>query len=587
MLKEIVSGAWNRLQRDMQVRTGFTSNVAAAMRSQALNALYTLLSPEFETAKHRSEFWKTIAGVPDLADYLSKEAESVAETVRQKKHDTHILSPRHAFRLLPRQSPGVFYEFLDSGVTGDTGSLDARTGSTKFKDAVADIEGATDGFLKYLNEHETSTLVVYEATPLHSVTPTTSVYDIRPRAFGAGAEQLNAEFERSNSGFVVKIAEPSHVRTEADAYKIFAGDERIKAAARLLGSIEGANANVLTRIQYRRLAETVEDTKAYAQASQEKTASATRFLHAIKHAHLRQVALAHLALASGLPDLKPEVMGIKLYDALTELLGEEQTSNYDTFAASMVVDELLAKGALAPRIDPSPNNAWFNTGSAGNGSGGIDHLIAQSEAGDDTNASTLQLALDRLYISDAKRAGGLYPKYDDAIEVHIGTRLDGKIDIERVIRTCKALNAMEAFYSRGGRPGLEEEGKFLQALAKWDTPNADGQDRQRSLLRAHYLIDPEELPAADAARICAMTAIRLLRWAQKVRNAPQISTASELMVNRDAAYYMQKAGESLEAATKYSLAMTAEEGKEFTFGEVTPQKAMGYLSMKIAQTSLT
>lgn len=554
MLTEKVRGMLDRLQKEARLRRHFSRNLATGMRDQGLGAVYAALETLMLPSEMPSEkdFRREAAGV---TDYLATEAKTIASIVKRANKGVPAFVPKKGFRVLHGRTPGAVYECLD------------KLASKEYKAAEEAMERDISGLASSVNQHLNATAANYEIALLPSLTPTTHVFIVKPQAYGVNAERLNAELEHQNLGFVVKIAAEDHVRAEVQAYNTFLSDARIKTAARLLGSI--GNAEVLTSIPYRHLAEFVREVKGCEDAG-------AGLLHALKYAHLRQVVLAHLALGKTQTDAKQEAIGPKLYDALSELFGHGKISaqdvDADLFTSAAVLGELLGSGALAPRLDPSSNNSWVDVGGTG-----LEQLVAFAQNGD-SSGELLRQVTNGLYISDFKRTGTLYPKFDDAIEVQLNT---GAVDVEAILRGCKVFNAMESFYQNGTH-SKEEEEHFLEALYKWDTPNASQRRKPRTALIAYYKIDPEELPAEDAVRMLAMTATRLLRWSQKVKNAPMMSTASDIMMNRDPAEYVQKASEALQLARQYSSAMTAEEKEHFRVGDFTVERALGYLSAKLS-----
>lgn len=586
MLAEKVRGLWEKSQNKRQLRRHITTDVAAGMRSQAFNVLYTLLGIEAtEPDGSLQKFRKNVRSqIPILANYLVAEAQTIADIVASQNSDVQALSPKESFlyfsevaRKTP-ETPDIFYDRLDSLHSNGIG-----LSSEQYKALSADLKLNAAAVLYNLNQLKDRTVITYVASDLGSVTPTTRAHIVRPRAFGANAAKLNAGFQRNNLGFVIKDATDDHAQTEEAVYVALGKCEGVKTAARFLGRVN--NAVVLTPIQHQRLAEFVEGAEKYRKANPASGDALNRLYLATKHAHLRQVALAHQALKEAGVAGEEAYVGMKLYDAMNNLLAQREGSSAEAdvqlFEAAIVIEQLLSSGQLAPRIDPSRNNAWFDAKGKE-----LEGMVSFAEGA--SEESLLQHAISNLYISDFKRASGLYPKFDDAIEVHLNT---GTLTPEDVLKTCKVFNAMATFYSIAS-VSEEQEARFLNALFRWETGSKEAANLARNFLKAYHSIDPEDLPAADTARALTMTAVRLLRWSEKVKDAPMISTAEGVMINRDPVLYAQKAAEMLQMARHYSALIPPEENSklalasnDFTDG-FTLEKALDYVGASIQTLQL-
>lgn len=469
---------------------------------------------------------------PRLEDYLSRETLEIAELIGQAtgvSPSTEVVQ----FRYFP-DSAARGREFFE----GLAAPAEDGFSASAFRGLAADSLKEHRDILRGLDS-KNLTFVTYFGHDLGSLARS-YVLGVRPVAFGKGSAALNELFRQRGFGFVIKkTGLDEDMAAEKAAYEAFRRDSRIRTAAAYLGSF--GSATILSLIREMRFAEFAEKAEKYRNANPGSREGVRSFLLATKHAHLRQVALAHLAL-KGSPHQEKAYEGLKL-DSASKYLGINSPDGDDNQfnAAIEEVEKLFGNGEFAPRIDPSKNNAWVSRSLS------LDDAVSSYSKGEASDL--LKLATDSLSISDFKRTRGLYPVFDDAIEVHLNTESP---DPAAILDTCRVFNALRKFYS--GSPAPEAEPGFLNRLNAWDSCTGSAKIEKQNELIAKYKVDPAALPPEDEVRILALAGTRLLRWAQKIKaeKGDCLALADQTMLNRDTEKYLAKASESFRIAARKS-----------------------------------
>ncbi|MBI4439007.1 hypothetical protein HY640_03700 [Candidatus Woesearchaeota archaeon] len=493
-----------------QGRIGRLAELEAALSGPNKRILEFIAEQAGDSVPEQGE--KTLGSALAIANYLRKDAALMAVVVEKesKNEPVFVIEAPH---LVPGNVPQLLYNFLDNA-----GGISGRP---SFKAEVAGIQDTMGLFLRQLDETGQETVIFYEVTQLPSRTSITRVFDVRPRAAGANAAAINATFRNANLGIVVKTTDVAYSRAEASTYAAIAEDSRIRSAAALISNL-GAT-NVMTRITQSRLADMPANVP-------------ENFQYALKHAHMRQIALIQQAVARSPPKgQRTETIGPKLYDAISGVSRMAMDEQLDLLIASLTIDGLFEKGGYAARVDPTPYQTWLDGGARG-----IDVLIATASQPDEKAA--FNTLAGSLYVSDFKRTLDLYPEFNDAIEASLTA---GATSVDAIARGCRAFTAMKQFYS-GRHTQVEQEG-FHAALMKWDKSPTD---EARAALTSYGV--NLDIPDADMARICAMTAIRLLRWNHTTSQLKDISTADATMASKETKSYIPAAIQALQLARDYA-----------------------------------